>query len=179
MPTALKAVARRLPKPYQCREAVFTCSNRWTIERCPPPDHVTEGQLLGNCLGGQMDKEPRRTHLSLREPYGTPHALITATFNADGTVRALERPHGHGNRWPKPAYINLINEYCDVLGQAAFAESPGPDYAFGIEEGNDWLDTPEAKRIADELHAMAKAGADYNAIRKRGIELGIERLGVN
>ena len=95
-------------------------------------------------------------------------------------MRALERPHGHGNRWPKPAYINLINEYCDVLRiQAAFAESPGPDYAFGIEEGNDWLDTPEAKRIADELHAMAKAGADYNAIRKRGIELGIERLGVN
>jgi hypothetical protein len=111
---------RRMKKPYTCREVFFTCSNGWTIEKLPPEDHALEGKFMGHCLGTKDSGEcGLRTELSLREPDGTPHVTIgcswTSPVGAQSTPTRLHNLGGRCNRYPKAAYVALINEYARFL----------------------------------------------------------------
>lgn len=102
---------RKLPKPYLHREVVFTCSNGWTLERCPPEDHFVEGFMMGHCLGGPDARGcGNYTYLSLRESDGTPHVTVQETSR--GLI-----PYGRCNRFPKSEYVRLIQEYAFPLGK--------------------------------------------------------------
>lgn len=95
---------KKLPKPYSCRDVEFTCSNGWTIEWLPKEDFPVEGFFMGHCMGGK-DGPQSGMFYSLREPDGTPHVTIDTCF---GYMHAL---YGRCNKYPKPEYVKLINEW--------------------------------------------------------------------
>ncbi len=103
---------KRLPKPYAEREVVFTCSNGWTIEWLPKEDFPVEGFFMGHCMGGK-DGPANGTYYSLREPDGTPHVTIDSCWGYGYVL------YGRCNKYPKPEYVKLINEWFLKLGQPA------------------------------------------------------------
>lgn len=91
--------ARKMEKPYTCRDVLFTCSNGWTIEVVTPEDYNVEGFFMGHCLG--LESKPGIGRVkSLREPDGTPHVTI------NGRVMV-----GRCNQAPKEQYSKLVQEY--------------------------------------------------------------------
>jgi hypothetical protein len=118
-PTPRGRDIRKMAKPYSCREAVFECSNGWKIEKCPAEDHPVEGFFMGHCLGG-IDSHTMRTELSLREPDGTPHVTISCRWSELDEPYDLFDLGGRCNAYPKPEYVDLINEYQAALGAPLF-----------------------------------------------------------
>lgn len=126
-PTPRGRDVRKMDKPYTCREAVFTCSNGWRIEKLPADDWPLEGWLMGHCLGGQ-DAGGSHAEFSLREPDGTPHV----------TIVGRQGLHGRCNAYPKSKYVELINEWHEVTGTAPNPLEPSRYSKWGLDKDDDY-----------------------------------------
>jgi hypothetical protein len=165
-----KADVRALKASWTCRDVIFTCSNGWTIEKLPHADHLTEGTLMGHCMGGKDARGHTETELSLREPDGTPHATIGCYWRYTDEVipYGIHNLGGRCNRFPKAEYVALINELVFALGEDKI-----------VRECNSWgTDTDDEYHVqhvvTDETYMDNDGqGAQYRDAawrRRRGVE---------
>lgn len=141
---------RKLPKPYECREVVFRCSNGWTIERLPREDYAIEGFFMGHCLGGVDSHGCNGPYLSLREPDGTPHVTISGSIL-----------YGRCNAYPKEEYVLLIKEFIPNPRKPSFTrwgEDNDTDY-----HKNGLLDDRDYR---DMVYGASWRGKDWYSKRK-------------
>lgn len=152
---------KKLPKPYEHREVVFTCSNGWTIERLERADFAIEGFFMGHCLGGKDAVGCNGPYLSLREPDGTPHATIEDSYYV-----AL---YGRCNAYPKPEYVALINEWLlsagrslkDLHGSNSWGKDADDDYHVSATlSDRDYRDMPKGSWWRDSQWKEKRKGTN-------------------
>ena len=114
---------------YSSHNVVYTLPNKWEIVKMESGDCKSEGELMGNCVGGygQSVAEGKTSIFSLRDPKNQPHVTMEINLykreeDPVGIEKGMEviQIQGKGNDEPIPEYKAMIKQWFDNLRQQKY-----------------------------------------------------------
>lgn len=164
---------------YQTNDIVYAFEDGWNIVKLGAKDCETEGDQMGNCVGGYANRiEQESTQVySLRDKNNNPHATLEViiplkipTKNKQGKMEfkphkeiIIEQIQGKGNEEPIDEYKAKIKEWFTSLKNAGYEFTPieSEDFEDDITE----IDFEELKTSQDDYGIeirMYNIGGNYD-----------------